>query len=361
MKRVNRQLNRRTALTILTTAAAAAALSLAGCAAGGPANGGTGSASPGSSGASGASTPAAQGSATLGLTYIPNIQFGPFYVGLEKKTFEARGVNLTLRHHGSNEGLFTALAAGQEDFVIAGGDELLQARAEGMDLVAISSYYRTYPVVLIVRDESPIKTTKDLRGHSIGLPGRYGESWFGLQVALKDAGLTEKDVRITEVGYTQQAALTTDKVDAIVGFSNNDAVQFGLAGVKTRTIPLARNVPLVSISLVTTAKLLKDRPNLARSVAEGMLDGIEAVKADPEGAITISTGQVPGLAQEQAAAAARVTLAATLKIMVDAQGKVAGKLDPAQWQDMAEFMTAQGLLTKPVDPAVAMSTEYVSR
>ena len=37
----------------------------------------------------------------------------------------------------------------------------------------------------------------------IGVPGKYGESWFGLQVALRSAGLTESDVKITEIGYTQ--------------------------------------------------------------------------------------------------------------------------------------------------------------
>lgn len=347
MHRVNRR-------SVLTVAAAAVTLTLAGC--------GT-SATPSAAGTppAGSSSGGNVGEATLGLTYLPNIQFSPFYVGTDKKLFANRGVDLTLRHHGSNEGLFTSLAAGQEDFVIAGGDELMQARAEGMELVAIASYYRTYPVVLIVRDESPIKTTKNLRGRSIGLPGRYGESWFGLQVALKDAGLSDQDVRITEVGYTQQAALTTNKVDAIVGFSNNDAVQFGLAGVKTRSIPLAAKVPLVSISLVTTAKLLKEKPNLATAVAEGMVDGIEAVKADPEGAITISTAQVPGLAKEQAKQAARATLEATIKIMLDSSGKVSGRLDPAQWRAMADFMLAQGLLAESVDPAAAMSSAYVSR
>ncbi len=356
MKRVNRRTGLSASLTGVVTAVL---LTAAGCGSGTPAGSGTTS-GPDPSAPSGRAATSV-GAATLGLTYIPNIQFSPFYVGLEKKTFAGRGADLTLRHHGANEGLFTALVAGEEDFVIAGGDELMQARSQGMDLVAIASYYRTYPVVIVVRDESPIKSTADLRGRNVGLPGRYGESWFGLQVALKDARLTEKDVTITEVGYTQQAALTTNKVDAVVGFSNNDAVQFELAGVKTRSLPLAEEVPLVSISLVTTANLLKEKPNLAKAVAEGMVDGIEAVKADPDGAITISQKEVPGLDQEQARRAARATLDATLEIMVDESGKVSGKLNPGQWQAMTEFMTAQGLLTKPVDAATAMSTEYVSR
>lgn len=340
-------MNRRTFLSVAT--AAALALGAAGCNAAAEQN----------SDPTGGAT--AIGTATIGLTYIPNIQFSPFYVAQEKKFFAQRAVKATVRHHGANEGLFTALAAGEEQYVIAGADEMMQAVAEGMDLVAIASYYRTYPVEIIVPADSPIKTTADLKGHSIGLPGKYGESWFGLQVAMKSAGLTEDDVKITEIGYTQQAALTTNKVDAIVGFANNDAVQFGLAGFKVREIPLAVNVPLVSISLVTTRAELTAHPQVAKAVADAMVEGIAAVKADPDGAIAISAAEVPGLSEDQAKKAARATLDATLKIMLDADGQVSGKLDPALFVDMASFMQSQGLLKKPVDPTKVVSTEYVTK
>ncbi len=302
---------------------------------------------------------AAIGTPTIGLSYIPNIQFAPMYVAVDSGMFASRGVKATLRHHGANEGLFTALAAGQEDYVIAGGDEMMQARAEGMDLVAIASYYRVYPVEIIVPESSGITSLAGLKGKNIGVPGRYGESWFGLQVALKQGGLTEADVTITEIGYTQQAALTTGKVDAVTGYSNNDAVQFALAGFKARSLPLTGDVPLVSISLVTTQKELDAHPQVAKAVVAGMVQGIEAVSQDPEKAITISTKEIPGLSESAARAAARATLDATIKVMVGSQGMVTGRLDPAQWAAMATFMKDQGLLKAAVDPAKAMSTAYL--
>src|SRR5699024_9318520 len=118
----------------------------------------------------------------------------------------------TVRHHGAQEGLFTAIASGQEDFVIAGGDEALQAREQGIDLVAIATLYRENPVQVIVRADGPITSLADLAGRRIGIPGRYGTSWFGLLVALRSAGLSEAEIEVVEIGYTQQAALTTDKV-----------------------------------------------------------------------------------------------------------------------------------------------------
>ena len=101
---------------------------------------------------------------TLGMSYIPDVQFAPFYVAESEGLFTAAGVNAQLRHHGSNEGLFTALLSGEEDYVLAGGDEVVQARSEGMDVVAIGQYYRSYPVTIIVPENSDIHTAADLAG-----------------------------------------------------------------------------------------------------------------------------------------------------------------------------------------------------
>ncbi|WP_286959183.1 ABC transporter substrate-binding protein [Arsenicicoccus sp. UBA7492] len=347
--------------SLLTAAGLTSVLALAAC------GGGSGSGSDQVVRSSTAATPAGSSAggdkATVGLTYIPNIQFAPFYVGIEQGYFRKRGADVTVRHHGAQEGLFTAIASGQEDLVIAGGDEMVEARAKGLDLVAVASYYRRYPVELIVPADSPIKTPADLKGRSLGVPGRYGESWLGALAMFKAAGITDQDVRVTEIGYTSQAALATDKVDAVMGYANNDTVQMRLAGLDVRSIPLTATgeVPLVSISLVTTRKYLQANPARVRAVADGMLDGIQTMASDPEQTIKDSSRHVPNLADAKAATAACATLDATVKVMLTKDGAVSGRLDPAQWASMTAFMRSQGLIAKDVPAADAVAAGYVSR
>ena len=336
----------------LVATAAAGLLLLAGCSPAAPAAPASGAAP-----ATAAPTTAAPATPTIGLTYIPNVQFSPFYLAETDGDFAAAGVQPTLRHHGASEGLFTAIAAGEEQFVIAGGDELLQARSQGLDLVAVAAYYRTYPVVVIVGADSGITTLADLKGRSIGIPGKYGENWFGLQVALKTAGLSESDVAVKEIGYTQQAALTTGKVDAIVGFSNNEAVQFGLAGLATRSLPIAAEVPLVGISLITTSAYAEANPDVVRAVAAAMLSGISSAVNEPERALEVAAEYVPGLSSAQDAA--RATLLATAKLWTTPEGEVDGRLDPQRWEQMADFMAEHGLTETRQDPQPAMSNEYL--
>lgn len=299
----------------------------------------------------GGSGSASATSGTIGLTYIPNIQFAPWYWALDRGLFTAQGVQATLRHHGAQEGLFTALSAGDEQFAVAGGDEMLQARAQGMDLVSIATVYQRYPVVVIVPSGSSITTLADLRGRRIGVPGKYGETWFGLLVALRSAGLTQADVDVQAIGYTQQAALATRKVDAVVGYSNNDAVQFARNGVAVRQIALGTNVPLVGISLVTTAPVLASSPGLCRGVARATVAGMRAVAANPSAAVQDAVSHVPELSASSAQANALATLRATIPLL-----GTTGYVDAAAWRRMGSFMSDAGLLQGRVDTAKAIDT-----
>ena len=192
---------------------------------------------------------------TIGLTYIPNIQFAPVYVADAQGTYNDAGISTTIRHHGSHEGFFTALLAGEEDVVIASGDEAAVAASQGLDIVSIGQYYASYPGTVIVPTDSAINTLADLAGKTVGIPGEHGANYYATRAALQEAGLAESDVTISPIGYTQQAALASGQVDAVVGFTNNDSVQMRLAGLDIREISLdPSSTPLVSASIITTHK-----------------------------------------------------------------------------------------------------------
>ncbi|OKL49996.1 ABC transporter substrate-binding protein [Boudabousia marimammalium] len=289
-------------------------------------------------------TPEAQGKpVTIGLTYIPNIQFSPFYVAQQQKLFGEQPVKL--RHHGQNEGLFTALIQGNEDVVIAGADEAAQAHVEGHDLVVVAPYYNTYPVVILVPEASPIKSVADLKGKTIGLPGKYGENWFGLQYALNAAGLSESDVTIQAIGYTQRVALQTGSVDAVVGFSNNDAVQFKQAGFAAREIALGTDpMPLMGASIITTKDFAKAHSQELASVISGIQQGISKVVTDPEVALDATAQYVPDLAVAEHREAAAATLQATIRLFPQTEAEHA--LDPARLTKMVEALGELGITTK---------------
>jgi NitT/TauT family transport system substrate-binding protein len=190
----------------------------------------------------------------------------------------------------------------------------------------------------------------DLRGHTVGVPGKFGESWFALVTGLRQAGLTESDVTVVEIGYTPQPALTTGQVDALVGFSNSDLLNFAAAGIPVRSID--PDVPLVSICLATTAEYAKAHPDIVSLVASGMMRGMEEAITDPARTLEIAGDYIPAFHDEIRDQAA-IVLPATTALFVDDQGKVSPTFDAEQWAKMATAMERAGLIPAGVDAASA--------
>lgn len=294
----------------------------------------------------------------VGLTYTPDVQFAPFYAGVEEGTFTAEGVDVELRHHGASESLFGALQAGDEDVVFAGGDEMMQARSQGVDVVNLATLYQEHPVVLIVPADSPIRSAADLAGRSVGLPGPFGETWFGLLAMLQEAGLSQDEVDVQHIGYTQQQALQTGAVDAIVGFSNNDAVQLEEAGVPVRTIPVTEGpTPLVAASLGATGDSLDEDAQDHARVLEALREVMAGPAQDTEEVLKATGQYVPGLADPAAADRARATWEATLPLY--GEPRSVGAIDVPAWEAMSEFMAQAGLVADRVPAQEAMTTRVV--
>ena len=329
--------------------ACSAALALTAC------GGGGGSANGSESGGS--------GDVTVGLTYIPTIQFAPAYVAEDDGLFEEQGLNATLRHHGADEGLFTALAAGEEDVVVATGDEVLQARGQGMDLVSIGAFFHHYPVVIIAPDESGIKTIPDLKGKKVGVPGEYGSSWFGLLFALQSQGMTTDDVDVVSIGFTAQSALAQGEVDAVMGFKNNDLVRITQGGQAVHSIPIIGHgePPLIPVSIVTTHKWAKENPEQAKGVVEAITRVTQLIIDKPQTAIDSTKTRDDTLVDAEAEASARAVLEQTIPLLKGPGGKATGKQDLNLWERMGTFMEGvPGLLNEKPDVSQAVTNDYVT-
>lgn len=295
---------------------------------------------------------------TVGLTYVPNIQFAPFYVAQALGYYKAAGLKVTLRHHGASEDEFAAIAAGRENVVFAGGDETLQARSKGLPLVYVDNVYTEYPVTLIVPANSAIHSLADLRGHTIGVPGEYGATYIGLLALLKNAGLTSSDVTIKSINYTQIPALMNHQVDAVMGYINNEPIEFQQAHFAIRTFPVPTTTPLVSNGLAAQEGYLKNAGPAVKALIAATLKGVQYTIAHPQQAVNLSKKFVPGLSDPTAAANALAVLKATIPAITPNSAHP-GYNDPAAWQAMATFLQANGQLSGSVDASQSFSNDYL--
>lgn len=294
---------------------------------------------------------------TIGLTYIPNVQFAPFYLAQQRGYFAEAGVEVVLRHHGESEDLFGALTAGREQLVVAGGDEMLQARSQDVDVVSIATLYQDYPVVLIVPDGSPIAAPADLAGKTVGIPGPYGETYFGLLAMLSAAGLTTDDVTISSIGYTQQAALSGGHVDAVMGFVNNDVPQFRATGLAVTPVGIG-DVPLVGVGIGTTSRMTQYEGAALRAVVTAVGRAVADIAAEPALAVEAAAEEIPGTITDQQREIMATVAEATVPLYGDLTGPW-GQQDAALWEAMATTMLDLGLIESPVPPEEAFTNDFI--
>jgi len=285
---------------------------------------------------------------SIGLGYIPDIQFAPFYVAVNKGYYKAAGLNVTL-NHGIVTDLFGEMMAGKDTFVFAGGDDTLVARSKNLPVVDVATLYPSYPVSLIVPASSSIKTLADIKGHTIGVPGLYGSTYVGLLALLHAANLTQKDVKLESIGFTQVSALKAGRVDAVMGYTNNEPLQLRRLGLPVRTFDVPNYQPMVSNGIVTTEKTLSSSHSMVRAFVQATIKGLNDVLANPTEAIQISQSFIPGMNVTQATD----ELTATLPIWKGNGQHPLGYNDLATWQAMAQFMESQNLIPANTDVSKA--------
>lgn len=289
---------------------------------------------------------------SIGLGYIPDIQFAPFYVALNKGYYKAAGLNVTL-NHGIVTDLFGEMMSNKDTFVFATGDETLVARSKNLPVVDVSTLYQRYPVSLIVPVNSPIKSLADLKGHTIGEPGPFGSTHIGLLALLHHAGLSTSDVKLQSIGFTQVSALKQGRVDAVVGYTNNEPLQLRRLGMNVRTFDTSDYQPLVSNGIITTESTLRDQEkNVVQPFVQATLKGLQEVINNPSEALQLSKADIPGMN----ASTAMDELRATIPVWKGTGQHPLGYNDSATWRAMAQFLAGQQLVPANVDVSKAFTS-----
>jgi NitT/TauT family transport system substrate-binding protein len=269
------------------------------------------------------------------MGYIQNVQFAPFYVAQARGYYRDAGLDPRFQYQIEPD-LLRLASQGKVDFVNAGGDEVLAAAAQGLQVTYVMTQYSRFPSALFSLQSSGIRVPRELRGRSIGVPGEYGASYVGLLVLLRQAGIPRSAVRIEDIGFTQAADVAQRKVDAAEGYAMNEPVQLRQEGYRINEIDVYRYANLAGAGIAVPDRELRSRPAVVRAFVQATLRGLRYTFQHPREAFAITLHAVPALRPVQHAQWA--VLRRAISFWRAEPGHPLGWVDPAIWGATASLL-----------------------
>ncbi|MEO6350793.1 MAG: ABC transporter substrate-binding protein [Candidatus Limnocylindrales bacterium] len=299
------------------------------------------SVSPGSSSRPGATSGSADledTTLTVGLGYIPSVQFAQFYRAQLQGYYQAAGLEITFQNQ-IDPDLIALLGQGTVDIGVADGTSIIPAVGQNIPVRYVATIYSKFPNVVVTSADSGIEEAADLRDKSIGIPGRYGSSWIMLQALLDSADMTPDDVEVREYpDFGQSVALKSAQVDAATGFANNEPVQLADQGFPAYVLTIDEITPLPGPGLAVGERTLTDKPNAVRAFVAATLQAMREIAENPEVGLEDAITAVPELAADRALQLSilQATIETWKSPYTDQHGL--GAIDPAAWQASLDFM-----------------------
>jgi NitT/TauT family transport system substrate-binding protein len=295
----------------------------------------------------------------IGMAFIPNVQFAPFYVADDKGYFAAEGIK-PVYDYGFEQDVVALTAQDQLTFTNAGGTTTIIARSHDVPVQYFIKEYQTLPVAVFGLKDKGVTKLQDLKGKTVGQAMPAGETYVGFAVMMKKAGLKDTDLNLTTVGFTQVESVLANKVDAAVGYSVNEPQQLRAQGKDVFEIDMKDVAPEVAgDGIIASETTLRDKPELAKAFARAFLKGLADTVQDPEAAFTTTLKFVPDAGKDETVKRAQHDV--LLKVVND-YWKTTGKLgqsDLKLWEQTQTVLKEAGLLDKETDMARAVTNNYL--
>jgi NitT/TauT family transport system substrate-binding protein len=289
----------------------------------------------------------------LPVGYIPNVQFAPLYVALEKGFFSDQKLDVQLDYSMEADNV-ALVGAGQIPFAVVSGEQVLLGRAQGLPIVYTMVWFQKYPVAIASLKEAQILTPEDLKGKKIGTPMLSGASYVGLEAILKTANLSDKDVTLDTIGYTQVESLIAGMDEAVVVYANNEPIQLESRGYPVNVISVSDFLPMVGNGLLTNETTINQDPDLVRRMVAAILQGIQYTINNPDEAYLISTRYVENLKADDAIQ--KQILLASIELWKSSK---LGFSYSSAWNNMGNILRATGLVKIDLDVNQAYTNNFL--
>jgi len=283
------------------------------------------------------------------LDWYPNADHAGLYAAQASGEYERAGLDVEFVPPPDAAAPLKLVQAGRVDLAISYQPDVLLARDQGADVVAVGALVQKPLTSLMSVGDHAITDPKQLAGKTVGTAGIPYQSAY-LKTILDKAGVNPDSVKEVNVGFKLTQAMLSKKVDATIGaFWNVEGVQLDQAGRKPHILRMENlGVPTYDELVLAASRDSLDAAGASkvRRFLQATARGYQLVKEDPATGVDALLAANRDLDRKLTEASVN----ATLPVFLPEDGeRPFGWQEPAQWAAYEKWMRANELL-KPPEP-----------
>jgi len=289
---------------------------------------------------------------TVRLKWLHQSQFAGYYCAEQEGFYEEEGINIRLVPGGAETPSIQIVAGGSEQFGVSGMAQLIEARKQGIPVVALATTYRKNPLIWFGVDKS-IQTPKELVNKNVGLTvGSNSDLLF--RAMLKKTGVDINDINIVPVKY-DLSLLLEGTVDMYEGYLTDQPISAELAGYETYILnPTDYGIYFYGDTLFTTEDMIEKNPDLVRRFVQATLNGWQYAYDNPEKAVDYVLMYSDQLNYKQEMRGMEVSLE-----LIKPDNKPIGTIEGEVVKQMQDLLVEYGIIESPVELENLYTTEFL--
>lgn len=295
---------------------------------------------------------------TLDLDFYPNPDHAGIYMAQEEGFFKDAGLEVAINSPSDPSAPLKDVASGRADLAITYEPELMLAREQGLDVVAVSALVNRPLTSLMWLKKGDVKGVADLKGKTVSYAGIPYQEAF-MRTILKRAKVPISTVKLVNVGFGLIPSLVSGSAQAMLGgYSNVEGVDLQQRGKEPVITPVDQlGVPTYDeLVIVARRSTLEEEGERIRLFVNSLRRGTEAAAADPKAATEAVLAANSSLEPKLVEAEVKATLPL---LSARTPGKPYGWMNPEEWEAFAGWMRDEGLIEAQPKASELLTNAYL--
>jgi NitT/TauT family transport system substrate-binding protein len=153
------------------------------------------------------------------LNWVPEPEFGGIYAARESGAYARAGINVEIVGGAAGTPVLQIVGSGQADFGVVGADDVVLARARGVDVVAVFASFQHSPLGVMTHAKKGYEKLDELKSGTLAIePGLPFGAWIKKKYTFAGVTLVPYDGGIArflaDPNYAQQCYVTSEPIEA---------------------------------------------------------------------------------------------------------------------------------------------------